>query len=229
MKLYYDQINLPLIEDQYLSVLQIESSELLLKFTKAIMINLVENNENFYLAHNNLSLEFNKFCEWIDSPWKLDLKNRRLQNTYINHLAKTILDNNEDEQIFQKWIELHELISTFIIEEALVNIELNNLALTEILKAFSVQANISYELNMVELLEEYILFQTKYGDVKLFIITFLSNYISNNDLNELIRFCNSEKIYVLLIEHFLPPRFSIINCRYIIIDEDLCEIIVNES
>lgn len=181
------------------------------------------------VSKNSKLLMFSKICDWIDSPWKLNFKNRRLQNNYLKNLSSHIIEDGRDERILHKWNELYNIISEIIENEALVKMNQDHILLDNILKAFNIQASIDYDIELLELLEEYLLFQVKYGEKEIFIISFFSNYLSNDDMIELASFSKREEIYIILIEHYLAPRFSKLPGRYIIIDEDLCEIIITET
>lgn len=223
MNLQYQDYNDEIISGDYFNILIIEDTDFMYRFQKDIYLDLLKLSENFVLLENNKKLKFDKVVEWLNSPWQMSLNERKSLNALHKNLAKRLVGVGQDTKIIRKWLEIEDLINEYIVHEDSIYISEDIPPLNKIIALADLRFEDNLEVDLIDRIEDYLLAQVQYSDVRLFILDNFSLLLKYRELVELMEFSKREELYLLLLENSLTTNLrNISNCNMTIIDEDLC-------
>ena len=202
----------------------------------------VESPKEYYDIVGNLSAAFNgessefsfweesssvspdKYGEIILSPFYFNATDKKI----INLLYKKLQSNYNDSTFLIEFNEINAKIENFLYNLcSTVNFSLdhNCLSIEDMLKASSVKPAKTYD-TLLEKLVCYINIFTELKSALFFVLVGFKEVLSNEELAQLFRHCELQKVSLLLIEGSSGKK-ALQNERRIIITEDLCEIVEN--
>lgn len=223
MNLQYQDYNDEIISGDYFNILIIEDADFMYRFQKNIYLDLLKLSENFILMEDNKKLNFDKVVDWLNSPWQMSLNERKNLNALHKNIAKRLVDVGQDTKIIRKWLEVEDLINEYIIHEDSIYISEDIPPLNKIIALADLRFEDNLEVDLIDRIEDYLLAQVQYSDVRLFILDNFSLLLKYRELVELMKFSKREELYLLLLENSLTTNLrNISNCNMTIIDEDLC-------
>ena len=141
MKLVYNQYETPILNGSFFNLLFIESATEFYKFQYHLQLHFLGEGEIFCLSEPGKILPMDKNCDWITSPWNLDLNSRKLINNLYSYLSETLRENNLDTDIINKWIEIEEVLESVFYDEESVVYNKEIIGLSQIFKFFDVRLN----------------------------------------------------------------------------------------
>ena len=180
-----------------------------------------ESNVCFVQGDKELS---SSLGEIVLSPITIDFNDKKLLNLLYKKFEK---DCNKGEDIL-KINEINSLVGQFL-QNTIIDfpapLDYGELSLAEIFKTVGLKFNLYFE-NLPEKIISYINILIELKNIKFIVFVNLKSYISNEDLDFLVRHCANEKISLFLIES-TKTRELLPNEKCVIITEDLCEIVEN--
>lgn len=226
MMLIYNSWSIPILDEDYFSFYVIEKREEYNRFHQCLLRQLEGNEESFILSEKGKILNFFSLTEWIYSPWILDYEDRKLIAQLTQYLCKTIQSRGTDQEIVRKWFELEQLLMNEIIHEECASLDTDEMNLEYILKCFKPKFSVEEHDDLVENLENYIRIKRSYGKKKVFILDQGFEVFNRTDIMELANFAKREEIYLLMVASHYEEWLAEEKCRGLILDRDLCEILV---
>lgn len=221
MILFHEEINEPILNKNYFTLLEIENKRLFRRLISEI--HYQENRLNLFC--NSVELDFVKHSVVVYSPFTIELNNRRTANAYLKYFEQYLINEGLDSELLELWEELCDKVLQLIENEALITINDVDITIGDFLKKININVEINLSNHFIENIEEFMLFKNKYEDKKIFFWIMLSNYISVEEFYELENFANREEVYIILLENKAQFRIKTKYSRHLIIDDDLCEII----
>lgn len=223
MKLNTNYFEKPIIiEENKINVIVIENSIYFSKFLTELNDDINNSTKNFYFSHNLEELSLSKTSILI-----IDVFNFSINKVVINKIQKLIENNLSNDSILleqfrvlngQIFSFLDELLSDFIID---LNID-DNYSISSLLK----MANLKVQEECINVFDKINNIIKILGCLDLYKIIFfvnLKSFLNENQIKEIYKLANYNKINLVLIEN--KQSFKTSEEIYNILDEDLCEII----
>lgn len=176
------------------------------------------------LSNINSTLELNKDVVFIIDPFSVNYNEKRVLTSVYEDLDEICNSNywGDVADINTRIIELLEAIndkSEFHLTYKL------NFQLKELLKIYNVK--LLYEDDsLLDRISSYIKLLHRVRNVKLIIFVNLKTFLNDEQLNLLFKECLYEDICIMDIENVDFGKSA--NEKYVIIDKDLCKIIVDD-
>lgn len=173
---------------------------------------------NFVLSQDNQILKIQKMTDILLSPFSIDCNNRKI----LTKLYQEIQDCGNEDFYNEKEKINSEILLLF--DKIMLNVSYNittalDLDFVELCKLYNVQLEGAGETS-IEQLMDYIRVMSQLCGYKVFILLNFTMYLSREELKNLYEFAAYQKIYLLLIEYFMPALIA--NEKGCIIDEDGC-------
>lgn len=219
MKLVQGKYNLllPISEDKP-SILVIENPDVMTEFVSSLIQQSTGNEGDFLFVNGEKSLDFQKSVELVIDPFSVDFNNKKVLSSLFSNLSRTGNDFIEKKSdVLQKSITLLEFL---VSKENFIGITYNSdFDWTAFFKMFGVQFENEYESLLVKL-TEYLKLLSSFSKCELIVFVNLSSYLSQNDLNQLLKTALYCKIKVVFIESSDILSFS--KAHVCVIDKDQC-------
>ncbi len=179
-----------------------------------------EGDFSFYEDGEKMSVS--KWGEILVNPFDFDINEKRILNLLYKKAEKNFLQSGLitelSEIITKSEIFFNELSYTFSFD-----LEYETLSLLDVMKAGNVKIKTEYE-GVLEKVISYVNVLIELKNIKFFIFVNIKSILRDDDLAELYRHCEMEKVALLLIESAkLRPLLS--REKAVIITDDLCEIV----
>lgn len=211
------------IEDSYNSVLIIKDHKLFSKVLFEIKnyCSDYENNTIVILDDKNNYIKGNQI-EFIIDPFHINLNSK--QN--IQKLYKTIETNLLYKQdINTKYLENINAIQSIILDELdeydLDFMYCDNIVISAFLKSMELKINEEKYENIFDKIIDYIEIVSNFFPNKLFIFGNMLKYFSIDEVRELDKYINYNKLYCMFIENELNEDIRFLKKH--LIDDDFCE------
>jgi CRISPR type II-A-associated protein Csn2 len=228
MKLVYNQYECPIIKYSYFNVLIIENSNEFYNFQYNLQLQMLGERDAFSLSRADVILPMDKNCDWLTSPWNLEINSRKTLNNLYTYLAETLQEEGLDTETIRKWMDIEEIFESAFFDEESVISNKEIIGLNQLFKFFDVKLNDDLSKPLFDRVIDYCSNKARFEKKDLFIFNQFLAYFDKNDIIEFSKYCLNEKIHMLFVEHN-HFNFDIqSNCRFTVIDNDLCEIIAHE-
>lgn len=229
MRLFYKQYEVPFVDQSEFSLLVIEHAKEFYSIQFDLVMQIAGDGSNFILSNSKGLLQFEKELDWIPDPWSLDLNGRKITGNLHSYLVTTLQERGLDLQLIQKWTEIEEILVNSFVDETSVVMNRELIGLQQLLKHFEVKLEDSFTKELPERIMDYCLAKTRFEGKRVFIFNQIFSYLETVDIIELINFSKIEEIFILVLERNLPLFNDVLKGRCLVIDQDLCEIIIRES
>lgn len=224
MKLVHPDFILPIIEETSCVCHEwiIESPELFSKYVQELFVQINGSAGNFVLSSDEKELDISKTMEIIINPLSININDKKVINKLYSELSQTAFDSGNylyTQSILadiQKYFLSLEQSSNFILE---MDAEID---ITALFKALNIRLEIFAD-NFFEMLNQYIKILAELMKKKIVVFINISSYLSEEQLEELLKNAAYNEIILLLIENHQKDYF-LKDTRCIIIDKDGCEI-----
>ena len=227
MRLVYYPLELPVIENSTFSVLSVENSNTFSMSIRDIVEQILGFDGSWVLSDHNKEFDFKKYVEFIQNPWILDVNDRKLINGLYSTLTQKAHLNGTDQKLQEMNSQISQILGELLFDEQIVDFDSTCIELKDIFKLFDIRFNMNSTDNLTQKLEEYILLKVEYQNIKLFVLNQFIAYFTKEELNELLLFSEREEVIILMIERELAGREIPDKCRCLIVDSDLCEILIH--
>lgn len=222
MKLVHGKYNLCLsILEEKPSILVLENPDVMSELVSSLLRQSIGSEGDFILSNNDELIDFQKCVEVILNPFSIDFNNKKIISSLYANLSRTGNDYIEKKsEVLQKSVSLLDFL---ISKESFVGLTYTfDFEWNSFFKMFGVQFEDEYE-SLIMKLTEYLKLLSAFSKTKLIIFINLSSYLSQNDLNQLLKTALYCKIRVVFIENNDQLTFS--KSNVCILDKDKCLII----
>ena len=165
-----------------------------------------------------------KCGEIIQSCFSFDFTDKKI----INLLYKKLQSNFQEGEFILQLNKINSLLSIFLqdlCQTVDFAIDFSETTVEDILKTCSVKPACNYD-GLLEKIICYVNMFIQLKNIKFFVFVGLKDVLSDEDLEELYKHCELQKVSLLLIESG-KKRPLLCREQAIIITEDLCEILEN--
>lgn len=227
MKLIHaDLQNMIIFEENKVNLLIIENKKYYIKIIEEFVKQIEGNSGNFSLFSEQKELKISERVEIIKDIFNLEINNKKVTNKIYSELEE--LAFNSENLIETKQIESELLKYLYtLIEKYEYSLELQEeFDLKSLWKLFSITLSSSFS-NKLEEIIEYIEIISKILKKDIFVLVNFHTFFEKSQLEELYKHCFYKKINLLLAENQKSDIILDIE-KLFIIDNDLCEIIVDK-
>lgn len=223
MKLVHPLLDKQIIfVENNINVFVIENRKFMAEFIQEINNQINGFEGRFVLSDSGKELKIDKNIELIIDYFNIDFNNKKI----ITKLYKIMQEIAMDEEFYLETIEIKNRILKYLYDiEGKIEFDIFNeeeFDIISIFKATNVKFEIA-ELGFTEKFVEYIKMLSNLGEIKIFVLVNLKSFVSDEDLKEIYKYINYNKLNVLLIESIEANKFFDVE-RIHVIDNDLCEI-----
>jgi CRISPR type II-A-associated protein Csn2 len=229
MRMMYNQYDTALIDSSYFNILIVERAAEFYKLQLDMNMQMDGNNELFTISEHGNILPFEKSIDWVDSIWDLDLNSKKMTGNLYRYLTDTLREDGLDTEIYRKWNEIEEMLATSFFDENSVVLNRELVSLPQILKNFEVHLDDDINKPLLDRIIDYCACKVRFDAKNIFVMNQVLAYLENDDIMELSKYCANEKIHLLMLEKAMPNIETLFNGRILVIDADLCELIVRET
>lgn len=219
MRLSYFNCGIDIIfEENIVDVLVVENQQVYTELIDMLIGQLAGNEGKWQLSDSDKDLAVGKGISLVYTPFMLDLNSKK----NLNYLYKE-LQTISEEYAYEDLSEINSDIVTYLdkISQKLpyqvdYNLEMEP---TQLFKQYDVHLDLD-GTTLLEKVLNYIQLEKLLCNTKLIIFMNLRSYFSDDQIIEVYKTANYNKIYILLIE--TQKRCCIKGERYCIIDSDKC-------
>ena len=219
MKLYYNELNLEInFQENIFNVLVIENKELYSDFFRNLFVECNGGDGSVFISDHGNDINISKNVEFIVNPYDLDFNNRKIINALYSEL-----DNIAVEEMMEQTSELNVKEINYIDE--LINKVPYDLTydikpdVTGLLKLYGVKVNDDSD-SLLERIENYIRVVHQIINTSFVVFSNIKLFMSKEEIDELYKFCEYEKVYLLLLEGTKSEKQY--NETITIVDQDKC-------
>lgn len=211
------------IEDTGAILLVIEDKHL---FRKTVL-SVYHNNEDelFVFSENYKPLDFAKNIRFVDNILTFEFADKKLM-TKVSASLENMCNENFFDEIMQLRESCNSLCSKLSKEYDFDFDFCDSIETSAFIKLFAFTPR-NDSVNSTERLIRYLRLLANYLGIKCFILQNMHLYLSENEIDELLRTVSMHNICIVDIENSVPKCISKLE-KLIIIDNDLCEIIDKE-
>lgn len=198
-----------------------ESQEVFFAYVGELNNQIAGNEGKFVLSENNKELDLSKAADLLINPFLTEVNTRKI----LNKLYLELTERSREEQMYMKTVELFNHIQEYMLEleqQSSYILDFNRETdVSILLKALSVQYEVK-ETGYWERLIQYIKIMASAAGIKVFIFVNLRSYLSDAQMEELIKELEYQDVSGLFIEN--QQRSCLKGVKWYIIDKDQCEI-----
>ncbi len=229
MKLIYKDSLTPIIDNSNLNILSIESASTLYRFYYSLQEVRNGSGVDFTLSSGSTIKDFNKVCEWVPSIWNMDMNERRFLTSLYKQIKSDLIERDLEHGLIQRWLNLENDIHDFLLDYPSLDYDIEIPDSQQILKAFKIHFIELDGYTIVERIQNLIHHFTQYTEKNVFIFNNMISMFEGNNLEILSNFCQSEEVFVLLVEGVIDTKIIPPSTKLLIWDNDQCEILSRES
>lgn len=198
-----------------------ESQEVFFAYVGELNNQIAGNEGKFVLSENNKELDLSKAADLLINPFSTEVNTRKI----LNKLYLELTERSREEQMYMKTVELFNHIQEYMLEleqQSSYILDFNRETdVSILLKALSVQYEVK-ETGYWERLIQYIKIMASAAGIKVFIFVNIRSYLSDAQMEELIKELEYQDVSGLFIEN--QQRSCLKGVKWYIIDKDQCEI-----
>lgn len=226
MRLVNAQYGLTLeLDENKATILVIEERKIRLKIIAELYQQCLGEIGDFVLSNDNQILKMQKMADILLSPFSIACNNKKV----LTKLYQEIQDCGNENFYNEKQKINSEIL--LLLDKIMLNVPYNitttlDLDFVELCKLYNVQLEETGDA-LIEQLTDYIRVMGQLCGYKVFVLLNFTMYLSREELEKLYKFAAYQKIYILLIEYFMPVLIA--NEKGCIIDEDGCIIDIGKD
>lgn len=199
----------------------LESPEIFSEYVQELNNQISGEEGRFVLSENEKELDLEKKAELIINPFGVDVNSRKILNKLYTELSEL----SKAEQMYTKTVELCQNIQEYMFEleqctDYILEFD-HELDVIALLKAMNIHYE-NKEVDQLERLIQYIKILSSVAGTRLFIFVNIRSYLSENQMQEIVKELCYQEVYALFIEN--QQRSCMKGGRQYIIDKDRCEI-----
>jgi CRISPR type II-A-associated protein Csn2 len=214
-----------LLDSNAVNLLVIENPNLFYEYVMDLKNQANGESGRFVFSKANDILKVESSMENITDTFNISHNSKKIQTSLFKLITKNV--QNTDLQI--GFLENCNSFVGFLQDiEQTVNLELafdDEIELQSILKAFNVRIKEQYD-SLVQKIISYVNVLVEVSRVEVLCLVNIKSVLSAEDLQELFKHCSYQKVSLLLIEYVIKQPLAEFE-KAIVIDKDLCEILVN--
>lgn len=227
MKLIHQDYTAPLIEDSNFSAVVIENEHAYAGFFRDLHRSMQGEGQKLFLFENGAEKKLSRVVEWVQHNWLLEFGDRKMITKAIAEIQYLVQNSGVDTDIMSRWYEIHDMLQAELNQHSHLELSDQVWCIGDVLKAFGASFIPLDESSYIDRLIEYMTCKIEYDHRSLFIFDQVLAYLSCSELHELCRFCQREDVAALVVESIYSDKIKSLKDRVLIIDQDLCEILIN--
>lgn len=222
MKISHFDFSEPFELKNNFGILIVENSQKLYEYC-CDFLSLQNNDEgDFIISDNNKELSFKKNAYIVFDFFNLSMQDKKIIAGLYSELSKIVDEKYPSEQ-WEICCKITNLMDKLSLECDYPIEHSEQIFFTDFLKLLKVQPLSIYD-SFLEKITNYIDAVASFADIKLLIFVGLRMFLSKEDMLSLIKHVAYSSVNVLMIEKIQPQRLN--DETMLIIDKDLCEILV---
>ncbi len=204
------------------NVLVIEEPKTFTKYCREIVDAIEEDGGNFCLFEREQPVKMGKYCAFVANFFALEMESKKITNKLFADL-KGVAETEYATQWYKLKGEIYQFLSNLnsSSQYSLEYDEENDVV--SLLKAFNVRL-FQEENSFLERLVSYIKIGTRYLGIKQYFFVNLKCFLPAEELLLLYKEAALEGVGIFLLENTLRDKLE--NEKIVVIDKDLCEILV---
>jgi len=213
------------LDAQKLSVLAVENPATLWDYCIELLTQSNGQAGEFCILKDFAEQPFDKLCNIETDIAGLSLNTKKLQTALIKKCVELSTSPEFEQGLRKNSLLLYEFCKS-VCQDVGYSIELNeDIDIAGLFKLFSLSLKDSFN-SLLEKLIEYVNVNTEFLKTKIYILLFLTKFLSYDDLRKFFEHCRYQGISIILIEESLSDFFESGDIPYqgLIIDLDGCEI-----
>ena len=222
MKVVHYDFSCPFELKNNLGTIVIENNKKFYEYCSDIFS--MQNGEDgkFIFLEKDKELKFSKNGLIIFDIFNLDFNDKKIISGLYSKLNEIVEENYHFEYL--KYIgEFMKIIDDIKIDSPYPYTYNEDISFNDLLKAIKVQPEKEYS-SILEKLINYINVISEYTLVKLIVFVNVRNFLTQEEMKELIKHIGYCKINIVFLESIQPKR--VMDEKILIIDNDLCEVII---
>ncbi len=205
-----------------INVLVVECAKTFTKYCKEISSSIQEEGGNFCLFDRGKSLKMGKYCILVSDVLSLEMESKKITNKLFIDL-KNLVEMEYAVQWYKLKTEIYQFLSN-LNSNSLYPLEYDEENdISALLKAFNVRL-LEEEDSLLERLVSYVKIGARYLGIKQYFFVNLKCFLSDEDLLLLYKEIMLENVGIFLLENTLREKLE--GEKILVIDKDLCEILV---
>lgn len=227
MRLVHGSLENPIIPEEITcGILVVERPDLLYRMVKELLTQVEEDDGPFVLSKNMKPLKFSRYLHPIYSFPILDHNPRRVLTALYKQLNEFVIESNDIDHLQSLLDQLTIELKRLAPESQSELEEIESPAWFDVFKFFNLRFKSNFE-NSTEALSDYFQVMKKYCGYHFFVLLNALGFIDVEGFQFLLRQANYEEFKLLFIEDQEKEEFTEACPRTLIIDRDLCEIVIN--
>lgn len=216
-----------LLTENYINTLAVESPTLFYKYVEDLSKQINEDEEGeFVFSKGNEILTAAKACAMIIDFFHIDHNSKKVINALYKDLSMKIKSGEsllELENI--NAITLKLLLNAEMLTDLPIVYD-SSLDIANLLKLYNVRIEESY-VGILENLISYVNILVEIFRTEVLCLVNAKSYLTEEEIEQLSKHCAYQKVSLLLLES--TSRTPMAGEKVLIIDKDLCELVVNYS
>ena len=223
MKLVNSKINYSIeFKENIVNILVIENQSVMSQVVQSLWKQCNGNDGDFCLSEEK-TLKIDKLMCTIINPFSIDFNNKKIISALYNNLAQNANDFIEEKAKINA--SIIALLDDIIDREDCHNIDYSlDFSWHDLFKIYNIKIEETQETLLISLIE-YLKILVNYCGIKIVSFINLKSYLSEEEILELYKYSNYNKIQLLLIES--TERTILQNEMVHIVDADKC--IINKQ
>ena len=220
MKLYHSILEKPIeFAENEINIVVVEDQKIMSSLINELVTQLNGLDGEFVLSNNNNIVELSKNCDLIINYFDLNLNSKKILSKLFGILSNDAMS----EGFYQNTLELKSKIFDYIENLVCLNkynvVYAHDFELNTLLKLVDVNID-SNSSTLFEKLIDYLTVMIELININCFIFINIKSFLNKNEMIELYKYLNYNKINVLLLENRIVSKLNHEN--YIILDDDIC-------
>ena len=206
------------ISPEKINIWVIESKHLLNSFIRELISQKDGDDGSFVLSDDNEILRIKDHIDVVADFFDIDHNSKKIQSRMIK-----VLEKFAEDDLFKETADLRNQLRIYLedlMDAADIDAVYDELIdISDILKLCDVKFDVSYS-TLLESIIEYLRICDKLFEKHCYVFVNLSYYMEHDEVLELYKFIQYEKVHVLFIENTMKDEYRDKNC--IILDSDFC-------
>lgn len=226
IKLVHERLNEPIVFEESICALVVEKKEEFTNIVEEIRIQQQTGLGNFVLSDNEKTIDFSKKSDLMIDYFSLSLSDKKIINSLYKKIQSDYFSSGDETLM----AELNR-IAFYLLDKIVADSEFDliydkELSFTEILKEYGVRIVEDYDC-LLDKIVTYIDTKIALDGIKLFIAVNLSAFLSEEQMKELKKHCEYNRIHILLIENSIGENLPA--DKITVIDKDLCRFCIAKN
>lgn len=226
IKLIHERLNEPIVFEESICALVVEKKEEFTRIVEEIRIQQQTGLGNFVLSDNEKTIDFSKKSDLMIDYFSLSLSDKKIINSLYKKIQSDYFSSGDETLMAEINKIAFSLLDKIVVDSEFDLTYEKEMSFTEILKECGVRIVEDYDC-LLDKIVTYIDTKIALDGIKLFITVNLSAFLSEEQMKELKKHCDYNRIHILLIENSIGENLPA--DKITVIDKDLCRFCIAKS